>query len=317
MMMKFDLIQFIPVLFMLFACMNGEETDLCSAVTNLYGNYKCYNECNEFFPSYNYDRQINFSNNCLVIYAANLNSSSQLYDDLVSISNQHQNRGTFQLLISESKLGNLESSLPSQFASKLEYLFIDDCEINIVSAFESMRKSGISLQTLKFFGLYKLTLTELDENLFIDMPNLKDLCLCNVNLMKVDEKDIAPVANTLERIELCENKLNSIPEALLILKKIKRIYLRNNPIELTRAENEQVVERLVTNTGLKVLEIEIKDCPCSLTSTTFFKSVKENNIRGVYCLEPPSVRLMDFSALKQQDFCNNESSSLARIDHST
>lgn len=67
----------------------------------------------------------------------------------------------FDLSITNSKLNNLDSGLPSQFDGKLVELCIIRTEINLSSAFEKLRKSNTFVSALKTLLLYEKNLNEI------------------------------------------------------------------------------------------------------------------------------------------------------------
>lgn len=127
------------------------------------------------------------------------------------------------LLLQNSKLSNLQAGLPSQFNENLQYLIFHRTKINITSAFESIKKSGISLSTIQIFCLWDEKLSEIPENFFVNMPNIKVLSFREVEIEKIDEKSLNPLANSLEFIEFYKNNIKFIPQARMSLKKVKAI----------------------------------------------------------------------------------------------
>lgn len=239
----------------------------------------------------------------LIIEAFGLNSSCNLYNDLKKIYNYYLNISFIDLHVKKSKLGNFECGLPTEFNGKLEYLHFDDSEINIVSALKSIKKSGFLFTTVKIFSFNKMNLTEITENFFIDIAELQILDLTNNSIEKIDEKSFKPFANSLKHINLSHNKLKSLPKALMNLKNISEIYINDNPIDQDSSETVQVLDQLSPSV---VVEMEIENCRCNLTSSDFFKTVKSKKLFSIYCKNIPSLVNRKIQTLTQKDLCPTE-----------
>lgn len=302
MMINLNSHSFIVVLFLLVSLTFAKE-DLCSNIPNLHGHYKCQYENFLAYQGISDVSSYNRTQNNLRIEANELNSSSQLYDDLVSIFNHNSNKTykKLELYLSQSNLGNFESGLPRQFSKKLVFLSFYQTNINFPAAIESLRKSNVSLSALQGLRLRDVNLPEIPENLFIDMPKLKFLYLENNGLEKINENSLEPLANSLISIEFNDNELTSLPKALLSLKRINFIYLFNNPIDINVNETVQVVNQL--SSQVSSLGITMKDCPCSLASTPFFKAYKARYFVATFCMNPPSLKLKQIRTLTQKDLC--------------
>lgn len=285
---------------MFIALIHGEQNDLCKDVPDLRGEYYCHIKL-PFHPILKRSNDVH-----LVIQAAKVNSSLDLYDDLESIFEYNSNT-TFDIIdlnIMSSKLGDLDYGLPSQFNGKLEKLSLIGTQIDLPSAFEKIRKSSAIVSALKMLHVYDVKLNEIPENLFKNMSRLTNLYLINVGLETINEKSFQPLADSLDYVELFNNQINSIPKALVVLKKVKYIYIYNNPIDINGTETGQIIDQLsptVTSLG-----ITMKDCSCDLARTPFFKAYKAKNLGGIFCNIPRSLVRKQIKKLTEKDLCPAE-----------
>lgn len=210
-----------------------------------------------------------------------VNSSCELHGDLVKIFNHFPDTKKIFLTIRRSKLGNFDCGLPTQLNGKFEALYLNlvDCNIEMVPALESIKKSGFELLKLHALHLNRINLIEIPEKFFIHIPNLNKLFISNNNLENINEKSFEPLANSLESIALEKNKLKLLPKAFLRLRKIKVISIRDNPLELDANENIKFAEEI--NSRVHV-NIDSKNCKCNILSR-LIKAVKSKHYFKIIC----------------------------------
>lgn len=163
----------------------------------------------------------------LLVECSNMTGIS-LHHDIDSIFKFFNGtRSVFVLKVRDSNLGHHLRGLPSGLMD-LKHLTLDNTNIDL----EQIRESSEILVGLKTFKIYREKFTEIPEDFFSDLHGLINLGLNNVGLKAISTDGLEFLEDSLKELSLRENKLRSIPVAVVNLHNLESLDLTDNEISL-------------------------------------------------------------------------------------
>lgn len=201
----------------------------------------CFDYSFELPESFTIEKKNHSKEKILLVNLSYYDDKAKLYYRLSEIMKMYPDYN-ISLTIKESYFFELTDKmkllLPLQLRTRLTNLTVESCRINILTKLKILKGYRKEIPYLKSIHLEKTNVENISEDVFTRMPNLEYLGLVNVGLKEIDEKAFQPLADSLRKLDLTNNKLTSWPKALLSLKNVESILMKDNNI--THSSNSSI-----------------------------------------------------------------------------
>ncbi|XP_076306203.1 uncharacterized protein LOC143222914 [Tachypleus tridentatus] len=134
---------------------------------------------------------------------------------------------------------------------------------------------------------------------------LETLVLNNDNINEIEVSAFESFKGTLKQLELRENKLVKIPEAIKEFEVLELLDLSNNKIRSVLNEGVNTLKTLDT---LKTLRMNDLECKCEIKKSSFFKWVVQKKNLDVECASPKKLQSKKLDHLTEKDLCGSAGS---------
>lgn len=196
------------------------STNLCDIPMD--GSCKCLESIKEdeiiIFPRNQEPR------NGLVVDCNNMTGSGLHHDVDSIVKHFNGSRSISELNVRDSNLAHMRG-LPSGLVH-LKHLTLDNTNIDL----EQIRESSEILESLITFKIYRENFTEIPEDFFKELHRLNNFGLNNVGLKGISSDGLEFLEDSLKELSLRENKLRSIPVAVVQLPYLESLDLTDNDI---------------------------------------------------------------------------------------
>ncbi|XP_053214859.1 leucine-rich repeat-containing protein 40-like [Panonychus citri] len=210
------------------------------------------------------------------------------------------------LKVRDSNLKDM-TDLPSGLVD-IRWLVLDNTSIDL----HVIRESAEILGNLDSLKLFNENYTLVPENVFHDgMNGLQTLWLNDIGIYSISRAAFHHLDDSLVELSLRENKLRSIPLAIIALMKIEILDLTDNEIQSVSEGLANDLSRSLHR--VRKIMLNKINCTCNFAKSRFARWIRENAIKGVECGYPIRFKDHDVWSTPSEEFCSSGSSSVINL----
>ncbi|XP_025016195.1 uncharacterized protein LOC107360199 isoform X2 [Tetranychus urticae] len=229
-------------------------------------------------------------------------NGGDLHRDIDEISHE-SNIPIVHLKVRDSNLKEL-TDLPIGLVD-IRWLVLDNTSIDLQVIRESAEMLG-NLNTLKLFNE---NYTIIPENVFQEgLEDLQTLWLNGIGIYSISRAAFNHLDNSLVELSLRENKLGTIPLAIIALMKIEVLDLTDNEIQSVSEGLANDLSRSLHR--VRKIMLNKINCTCNFAKSRFARWIRENAIKGVECGYPARFKDYDVWSTPSEEFCSSGSNTI-------